>query len=574
MGCDVSSLESKPGHGPCALGVPFLLGCSPSDLGKLPGKHTLINLQCRAAVIFFEMLKSLFLEPCPFRSVDLRDTVSKGSSGSSLCCSWSTLDTCARYDNSFIAEVLIDKGVNVNHQDEDFWTPMHIACACDNPDIVLLLVLAGANVFLQDVNGNIPLDYAVEGTESSSILLAYLDENGVDLTSLHQLKLQRPMSMLADVERFLSSGGNVNEKNEEGVTLLHMACASGYKEVASLILAHGGDLDVADDQHWTPLHLAAKYGQTNLVKLLLVHQANPKLLNQNEEKPSDVAASEFIEEMLLKAEVAWEEKMREPLSAPSLAQEEPCEEILQEPPALPSRLSPLVLPIAKQDSLLEKDIMFKDAAKGLWKPQSPDTAPEHATMNSSGKPDQPESPFHCPPSTRCGCSAESVKPVFTPPGGHFRAPEPPWCLLQLPASRLSCFRRRVSPTFAPVRAGRISVWGHHKPLSMSAVPVTGAQDSTELPELGREQEASARRNELGSCDDFERQVAFRVKLMPPAPNDDLATLSELNDRSLLYEIQKRFGNNQIYVSALGIAFPLLSSPCSGANIADNGFLGA
>ncbi|XP_021094989.1 unconventional myosin-XVI [Heterocephalus glaber] len=341
------------------------------------------------------------------------------SSGGSL------LHLCARYDNSFIAEVLIDKGVNVNHQDEDFWTPMHIACACDNPDIVLLLVLAGANVFLQDVNGNIPLDYAVEGTESSSILLAYLDENGVDLTSLHQLKLQRPMSMLADVERFLSSGGNVNEKNEEGVTLLHMACASGYKEVASLILAHGGDLDVADDQHWTPLHLAAKYGQTNLVKLLLVHQANPKLLNQNEEKPSDVAASEFIEEMLLKAEVAWEEKMREPLSAPSLAQEEPCEEILQEPPALPSRLSPLVLPIAKQDSLLEKDIMFKDAAKGLWKPQSPDTAPEHATMNSSGKPDQ-------------------------------------------------------------------------------------------------------------------------VKLMPPAPNDDLATLSELNDRSLLYEIQKRFGNNQIY----------------------------
>lgn len=37
---------------------------------------------------------------------------------------------------------------------------------------------AGANILLQDVNGNIPLDYAVEGTESSAILLAYLDENG------------------------------------------------------------------------------------------------------------------------------------------------------------------------------------------------------------------------------------------------------------------------------------------------------------------------------------------------------------------------------------------------------------
>lgn len=37
---------------------------------------------------------------------------------------------------------------------------------------------AGANVLLQDVNGNIPLDYAVEGTESSSVLLTYLDEKG------------------------------------------------------------------------------------------------------------------------------------------------------------------------------------------------------------------------------------------------------------------------------------------------------------------------------------------------------------------------------------------------------------
>nr|KAF6460739.1 myosin XVI [Molossus molossus] len=341
------------------------------------------------------------------------------SSGGSL------LHLCARYDNAFIAEILIDKGVNVNHQDEDFWTPMHIACACDNPDIVLLLVLAGANVLLQDVNGNIPLDYAVEGTESSCILLTYLDEKGVDLTSLHQMKLQRPMSMLTDVKHFLSCGGNVNEKNDDGVTLLHMACAGGYKEVVSLLLEHGGDLNVADDQHWTPLHLAAKYGQTNLVKLLLMHQANPNLLNCNEEKASDIAASEFIEEMLLKAEVAWEEKMQEPQSAPTVAQEEPYEEILQDLPALPSKLSPLVLPIAKQDSLLEKDTMFKDATKGLCKKQSQDSTPEYATVNGTSKPEQ-------------------------------------------------------------------------------------------------------------------------IKLMPPAPNDDLATLSELNDGSLLYEIQKRFGNNQIY----------------------------
>jgi ankyrin repeat protein len=51
---------------------------------------------------------------------------------------------------------------------------------------------------------------------------------------------------------------------------LHMACASGYKEVVLLILEHGGDLNVRDDQYWTPLHLAAKYGQVRgLSKLFL-----------------------------------------------------------------------------------------------------------------------------------------------------------------------------------------------------------------------------------------------------------------------------------------------------------------
>lgn len=49
--------------------------------------------------------------------------------------------------------------------------------------------------------------------------------------------------------------------------------------------------------------------------------------------------------------------------------------------------------------------------------------------------------------------------------------------------------------------------------------------------------------------------------MPPAPSDDLATLSELNDGTLLYEIQKRFGNNQIYVSALEPALGAALSCC-------------
>lgn len=48
---------------------------------------------------------------------------------------------CARHDNVFAAELLIERGLNVNHQDEDLWTALHVACVCDHADVVLLLLL-------------------------------------------------------------------------------------------------------------------------------------------------------------------------------------------------------------------------------------------------------------------------------------------------------------------------------------------------------------------------------------------------------------------------------------------------
>lgn len=39
---------------------------------------------------------------------------------------------------------------------------------------------SGVNVLLQDVNGNVPLDYAPDGTETCCILRKYLQEKGKD----------------------------------------------------------------------------------------------------------------------------------------------------------------------------------------------------------------------------------------------------------------------------------------------------------------------------------------------------------------------------------------------------------
>ncbi|XP_038575834.1 unconventional myosin-XVI-like [Micropterus salmoides] len=340
------------------------------------------------------------------------------SSGGSL------LHLCARHDNVFAAELLIERGLNVNLQDEDLWTALHVACVCDHADVVLLLLLAGVNVLLQDVNGNIPLDYASEGTETSYILRKHLEENGVDVSSMHTMKTQRPSTMLSDVRQLVTTGGSLNQTNDDGVTLLHIACASGYREVVSVLLESGVDPHPADNNFWTPLHLAAKYGQTSIVSQLLRHGANPTLLNCNQDKPSDIAVSEPIAEMLLNAEESWLQRLTDP-SAPLPRTDQRYDGGSHDLNTPVKNMSPLGLSISKRDSLLEKCAMFREAGGALSRQPSQDNGLDGPFSSGSSKLEQ-------------------------------------------------------------------------------------------------------------------------VKLMPPAPNDDLASLSELTDSSLLYEMQKRFGNDQIY----------------------------
>ncbi|XP_069010138.1 unconventional myosin-XVI isoform X2 [Embiotoca jacksoni] len=340
------------------------------------------------------------------------------SSGGSL------LHLCARHDNVFAAELLIERGLNVNLQDEDLWTALHVACVCDHADVVLLLLVAGVNVLLQDINGNIPLDYAFEGTETSYILRKHLEENGVDVSSMHAMKTQRPSTMLSDVRQLVATGGSLNQPNDDGVTLLHIACASGYREVVSVLLESGTDPHPADNNFWTPLHLAAKYGQTSIVSQLLRHRANPTVLNRNQDKPSDIAVSEPIADMLLNAEESWLQRLKDP-SAPLPSTDQRYDSGSHDLNTPVKNLNPLGISISKRDSLLEKCAMFREAGGALSRQPSQDNGLDGPFSSGSNKLEQ-------------------------------------------------------------------------------------------------------------------------VKLMPPAPNDDLASLSELTDSSLLYEMQKRFGNDQIY----------------------------
>ena len=106
-----------------------------------------------------------------------------------------------------------------------------------------------------------------------------------------------------EVQKYLTAGGDVNQRSENHDTLLHLAAANGCQDIAKLLLAHGADINARDRQGYTPLHLAvdgdcdtavqAGKPATDLplAKLLIDSGANESAQDNDGEIPRDTASA-------------------------------------------------------------------------------------------------------------------------------------------------------------------------------------------------------------------------------------------------------------------------------------------
>ena len=71
------------------------------------------------------------------------------------------------------------------------------------------------------------------------------------------------------VKQHLAAGTDVNAKDEEGWTPLHIAAIRGNKEIAELLIAKGADVNAKAENDNTPLHQAAFWGHSEMAELLI-----------------------------------------------------------------------------------------------------------------------------------------------------------------------------------------------------------------------------------------------------------------------------------------------------------------
>ncbi|OCT62668.1 protein phosphatase 1 regulatory subunit 27 [Xenopus laevis] len=82
-----------------------------------------------------------------------------------------------------------------------------------------------------------------------------------------------------------------------GMAALHEAVLSGNLECVKLLIKYGADIDQRDENGWTPLHMACSDGYPHIARYLLSLGAQPDAVNSDGEKPCQLIDSD-CEELL------------------------------------------------------------------------------------------------------------------------------------------------------------------------------------------------------------------------------------------------------------------------------------
>ncbi|WCR53691.1 MAG: Phosphocholine transferase AnkX [Wolbachia endosymbiont of Ctenocephalides orientis wCori] len=121
-----------------------------------------------------------------------------------------------------VIELLIKHNADINVQDKQEKTPLHLAMQNDKKDIVeILLNHDKINVIIKDKDGLTPLRWAKD---------------------------------VGIVVSLIEKGANVNAKDNDGNTLLHLAAKDGHTAVVELLIGKGVDI-TANNSNEMPLNL-------------------------------------------------------------------------------------------------------------------------------------------------------------------------------------------------------------------------------------------------------------------------------------------------------------------------------
>uniref|UniRef100_A0A665VVX5 Ankyrin 1, erythrocytic a n=1 Tax=Echeneis naucrates TaxID=173247 RepID=A0A665VVX5_ECHNA len=220
------------------------------------------------------------------------------------------LHIAAHYENLNVAQLLLNRGANVNFTPKNGITPLHIASRRGNVIMVRLLLDRGALIDAKTKdeltplhcaarnaqhsrNGLSPIHMAAQGDHMDCVkqLLQYNAEiDDITLDHLTPLHVAAHCGHHRMAKVLLDKGAKPNSRALNGFTPLHIACKKNHMRVMDLLLKHSASLEAVTESGLTPLHVASFMGHLNIVKILLQKGASPSASNVKVETPLHMAS--------------------------------------------------------------------------------------------------------------------------------------------------------------------------------------------------------------------------------------------------------------------------------------------
>lgn len=170
----------------------------------------------------------------------------------------------------------MSQGADPNSTNGLEMTPLYIAAASHQPDVVDLLLKSGAKVDATTTYGT-PLIFASATAnlpDAQKFLALGADPHASRGDGMNGLMFAANIGMPPLVAEYLKRQVDVNIEDDSGSTALSLAARAGNDAVVEMLIGAGASVELADEEGQTPLMAAAMNGRTKSVELLVKAKAN------------------------------------------------------------------------------------------------------------------------------------------------------------------------------------------------------------------------------------------------------------------------------------------------------------
>ena len=196
----------------------------------------------------------------------------------------------ASFGNNELVKLLLEKGANANDKNINERTALHMAANKGNIEIIKLLVENGANISLKakfytnnTIDKSTPFMFAVASNKYEAVEKGANPNEETRPKGITALNMAVNRNETKILELLIANGGDISVRKhfdndppnlEPSESLLTIATAHGYKQIAELLIKNGENPDEKDRLNRTPLHMAANKNEEEIAKLLIGNGAN------------------------------------------------------------------------------------------------------------------------------------------------------------------------------------------------------------------------------------------------------------------------------------------------------------